>query len=86
MHHSTFHFTCFLESYPCSFSTPKVVKLSHQYDTRANRQRKMEDLEQENHELRGEVATLRVEMEKLTALVESLVAVQNQPSTTAAEI
>ena len=46
----------------------------------------MEDLEQENHELHGEVATLRNEMEKLTALVESLVAVQNQPSTIVAEI
>ena len=46
----------------------------------------MEDLEQENHELREEVATLRVGMEKLTALVESLMAAQNQPSTAAAEI
>ena len=45
----------------------------------------MEDLEQENHELHGEVATLRIEMEKLTMLVESLVTVQNQPSTTVAE-
>ncbi|XP_058726198.1 uncharacterized protein LOC131597523 [Vicia villosa] len=40
----------------------------------------MEDLEQENHELRDEVTTLRVGVEKLTALVESLVAARNQPS------
>ena len=46
----------------------------------------MEDLEQENHELREEVTTLHVRMEKLTALVESLMAAQNQPSTSAAEI
>ena len=46
----------------------------------------MEDLEQENHELREEVTTLRIGMEKLTALVESLMAAQNQPSTSAAEI
>ena len=46
----------------------------------------MEDLEQENHELHEEVTTLRVRMEKLTALVESLMVAQNQPSTSAAEI
>ncbi|XP_058766882.1 uncharacterized protein LOC131640501 [Vicia villosa] len=40
----------------------------------------MEDLEQENHEFRDEVTTLRVGVEKLTALVESLVAARNQPS------
>ena len=45
----------------------------------------MEDLEQENHELRVEVTTLRTGMEKLTALVESLMAAQNQPSTSATE-
>ena len=46
----------------------------------------MEDLEQENHELCEEVTTLRVGMEKLTSLVESLMVAQNQPSTSAAEI
>ncbi|XP_058783714.1 uncharacterized protein LOC131658434 [Vicia villosa] len=40
----------------------------------------MEDLEQENHEFRDEVTTLRVGVERLTALVESLVAARNQPS------
>ncbi|XP_058746077.1 uncharacterized protein LOC131618948 [Vicia villosa] len=40
----------------------------------------MEDLEQENHEFRDEVTTLRVGVERLTALVESLVASRNQPS------
>ena len=45
----------------------------------------MENLEQENHELRGEVTTLCTGMEKLTALVESLMDTQNQPSTSATE-
>ena len=45
----------------------------------------MEDLEQENHELREEVTTLRTRMEKLTALVESLMAAQNLPPTSATE-
>ncbi|XP_058726476.1 uncharacterized protein LOC131597828 [Vicia villosa] len=40
----------------------------------------MEDLEQENHEFRDEVTTLRVGVERLTALVESLVVARNQPS------
>ncbi|XP_058755096.1 uncharacterized protein LOC131628252 [Vicia villosa] len=40
----------------------------------------MEDLEQENHEFHDEVTTLRVGVERLTALVESLVAARNQPS------
>ena len=38
----------------------------------------MENLEQENHELGEEVTALRVGMDILTDLVESLVASQNQ--------
>ena len=40
----------------------------------------MEDYEQENIELRGTVAALQEEMERLSALVSSLVIAQNQPS------
>ena len=39
----------------------------------------MENLEQENHKLCEEVTALRTGMANLTALVESLVATQNQP-------
>ena len=39
----------------------------------------MENLEQENRELREEVITLKAGMANLTALMESLVAAQNQP-------
>jgi hypothetical protein len=42
----------------------------------------MEQVEQENAKLRGEVATLRAELEKLNDLVALLVAVQNQPPPT----
>ena len=40
---------------------------------------KMDHLEQEVHELRGEVTVLRVEVEKLTSLVSSLTVTQDQP-------
>ena len=39
----------------------------------------MENLEQENRELREEVTALKAGMANLTALMESLVAAQNQP-------
>jgi hypothetical protein len=41
----------------------------------------MEAIEQENTELREEVTTLREDMERLNALVDSLVVAQNQPLT-----
>ncbi|GAU50488.1 hypothetical protein TSUD_300290 [Trifolium subterraneum] len=41
----------------------------------------MDQVEQENVELHGEVTTLRAEVEKLIAMVTSLVAAQNQPLT-----
>ena len=39
----------------------------------------MDNLEQEKRELREEVSTLKAGMANLTALIESLVAAQNQP-------
>ena len=39
----------------------------------------MENLEQEHRELHEEVTSLKAGMDNLTALVESLVAAQNQP-------
>ena len=41
----------------------------------------MEDFEQENVELRGTVTTLQEEVERLTSLVSSLAATQNQQTT-----
>ena len=40
----------------------------------------MDNLEQENHELREEVFALMAGMANLTVLMEALVAAQNQPS------
>ena len=60
----------------------KRVKLSHSYNTRASHQkRKMDQLEQENRELREEVTTLKDTMERLSLMVETLTAAQNRPST-----
>ncbi|KAI5445327.1 hypothetical protein KIW84_013528 [Lathyrus oleraceus] len=52
-------------------------KLTHRYYTRANSSRLMDHLEQENRELKEEVA-------KLSALMESFLAAQNQSSPTPA--
>ncbi|KAI5388963.1 hypothetical protein KIW84_074569 [Lathyrus oleraceus] len=52
-------------------------KLTHRYYTRANSSRLMDHLEQENHELKEEVA-------RLSALMESFLEAQNQPSPTPA--
>ncbi|KAI5436522.1 hypothetical protein KIW84_022858 [Lathyrus oleraceus] len=52
-------------------------KLTHWYYTRANSSRLMDYLEQENRELKEEVA-------RLSALMESFLAAQNQPSPTPA--
>ncbi|KAI5439280.1 hypothetical protein KIW84_024886 [Lathyrus oleraceus] len=52
-------------------------KLTHRYYTRANSSRLMDHLEQENRELKEEVA-------RLSALMESFLAAQNQPSPTPA--
>lgn len=49
------------------------IKMTHHYYTRANRQRRMEHLEQENRQLKDEIA-------RLTTLVESVITAQNQPS------
>ena len=56
------------------------VKLSHSYNTRANRKKRMEGLEQENAELREEVATLRDTLERLNSMIETMASAQNQPS------
>ncbi|XP_050878584.1 uncharacterized protein LOC127082391 [Lathyrus oleraceus] len=56
------------------------VKLNHQYNTRASRRRRMNKLEQENQELRKEVITLKDSLERLTAMMDTLVAAQNQSS------
>ena len=80
MHHIV-HTSCIFCAYPCvllSFFT-LFNKLSHQYTTRSIFRRKMDNLEQENRELREEVSALKAGMANLTALMESLVDAQNQP-------
>ncbi|KAI5444136.1 hypothetical protein KIW84_012666 [Lathyrus oleraceus] len=54
-----------------------LAKLTHRYNTRANHQKIMEHLEQENRELKDEIA-------HLTAMLESVLAAQNQASPTPA--
>ena len=69
------HFSCIFYAYPGvlpSFFT-LFSKLTHHYNTRANFRRKMDNLEQENRELREEVSDLKADMANLTALMESLV-------------
>ena len=56
------------------------VKLSHSYNTRANCKKRMEGLEQENAELREEVATLRDTLERLNSMIETMASAQNRPS------
>ena len=53
------------------------VKLSHSYNTRANRQKRMDDLEEEKRELREEVSTLKESLERLNTMIESMAAAQN---------
>lgn len=54
-------------------------KLSLQYNIRANQHKKMDHLEQENHELREEVTALRESLERLSAMMEALETAHNQP-------
>ena len=51
-----------------------LVKLYHSYNTRAGQQRNMDQLEQENQELREEVNTLKEILERLSNMMEALVA------------
>ena len=62
------------------------VKLSHSYNTRANRQKRMDDLEEENRELREEVSTLKESLEKLNVVIESMAATQNHQRTVILEV
>ena len=80
MHHIA-HISCICYAYPGvlpSFFT-LFSKLTHHYNTRANFKKKMNNLEQENRELREEVSALKAGMANLTTLMEALVAAQNQP-------
>lgn len=53
-------------------------KMTHQYNTCVNLRQKMETTEQEKRELHEDVNSLKAEMDRVTALLESLVAAQNQ--------
>ena len=52
-----------------------LAKMTHRYNTRVNHQKIMEHLEQENRELKDEIA-------RLTAMMESVLAAQSQSSPT----
>ena len=54
-------------------------KPTRTYNTRENKKRRMNVLEQENHDLREEVTSLQVEMEKLTNLVSLLAVTHSYP-------
>ena len=56
------------------------------HGTRANIKKKMEHLEQENMELREGMTAMQTEVEKLTALVNTLMAAQNQVSQTTSTV
>ena len=80
MHHIAY-IACICYAYPGvlpSFFT-SFSKLTHHYNTWANFRKKMDNLEQENRELREEVSALKVGMANLTTLMETLVAAQNPP-------
>src|SRR3954467_13458331 len=57
-----------------------TFKLSHPYNTRSSRKKRMEDFEQENEELREEINTLKGTVERPRRMVEALVVAQNRPT------
>ena len=73
--------TYFLHAYPGVLPSffGSLSKLTHHYNTRANFKKKMDNLEQENRELREEVSALKSCLGNLTTLMEALVVAQNQP-------
>ena len=79
--HYIAHISCICYAYsdilPSFFTS--FSKLTHRYNTRANFRKKMGNLEQENRELHKEVSALKAGMANLTALMEAMVAAQNQP-------
>lgn len=78
MHHSKHYI--FLHSQDLSLSFTPIDKLFHRYNTRASSQKRMEQLEYENQDLREDVTSLKSNLERLTTMMETLVAAQNQPS------
>ena len=69
---------CVLESHS-NYLRPSEDKLTHQYNTRSNYKKRME---QENQALREEVSALRLGLDRVTTLVETLVATQTRPQPT----
>ncbi|GAU42099.1 hypothetical protein TSUD_134830 [Trifolium subterraneum] len=55
-------------------------KATRVYDTRSKLKSKMNSFEEENHMLRVQITTMQAEIEKLTSMVASLMATQNQVS------
>jgi wobble nucleotide-excising tRNase len=53
-------------------------KPTRTYDTRANLKKKMDQIEQENQELGEEMTSMMEEMERLTAMMASILATQAQ--------
>jgi len=66
---------------------PRIkYKATRIHYTRANVKKKMEHLEQENKELREGMTTMQIEVDKLAALVSTLMAAQNQVSQTTSTV
>ncbi len=53
-------------------------KATRVYNTRSKLKSKMNSFEEENHMLREQMTTMQTEIEKLTGMVASLMATQNQ--------
>jgi len=77
MHHFTF--ISFKSESHTLFPSRKGQSISRLESTTLEqvRKKKMEHLEQENKELRGKLTSMQSEMEKLTAMVTTLMAAQN---------
>ncbi|GAU38054.1 hypothetical protein TSUD_146120 [Trifolium subterraneum] len=86
MHHTTFiSFQTQVSYLPVLSTSVKVArriryKTTRVSNTRSKLKSKMNSFEEENHMLREQMTTMQAEIEKLTSMVASLIATQNQVS------
>jgi len=79
MHH--FAFIVSSLSLTLSLSNKRSIRQSTRtYNTRTNQKKRMDLIEQENQRLREEVTTLKGDLERLTAMVTTLMAAHNHPT------
>ena len=77
--HHTVLFSSMFSRVSFRLSASTEDKLTHQYNTRSNYKKRME---QENQALREEVSALRLGLDRVTTLVETLVAAESRPQPT----